>query len=122
MSYNQDRDGDSYGSTRNNYSQDDSSSGNNYGSNNRLGSPLLLGADDNRADTITLDHPITMNPRPALMLQTTIHTPAATNHPTLTTASGPQTDIVQTILFLAPIRTSAVTSRQILPAPLGHQI
>lgn len=70
----------------------------------------------------TTDHPITMNPRPALMLQTTIHTPAATNHPTLTTASGPQTDIVQTILFLAPIRTSAVTSRQILPAPLGHQI
>lgn len=37
MSYNQDRDGDRYGSTRNNYSQDDSSS-NNYEPNDRSGS------------------------------------------------------------------------------------
>jgi hypothetical protein len=83
---------------------------------------LLMRTDDNHVDTITLDHPIAMNPRPVLMLQTTIHTPAA-SHPTLTTASGPQTDIGQMTRFLAtPIRTPAVTSRRILPAPLGHQI
>lgn len=59
-------------------------------------------ADGNHVDTIIIDYPIAMNPRPVLILQTTIHTPA-TSCPT---ASGPQTDLSQITLFLAtPIRT-----------------
>ena len=54
-----------------------------------------------------------MDPRPIPMARATIHTAAVTTHPTMTTASDPQTDLGQMTMVLAiPIRTAAVTGRQ----------
>ena len=63
-----------------------------------------------------------MDPRPIPMAhQTTIHTAAATSHPTLTTASGPQTGQMTMVLAATTIHMAATTGRRILAALMGHQ-
>ena len=83
---------------------------------------LLVREDDNHDNTITIDHPIAMDPRPVLMLQM-IHTAAATIHLMLMTASGPQTIMGQMTMVLAAttIHMAATAGRRILAALMGHQ-